>query len=128
MNTTIFLPVNNEILLSKMRSVLSKDEIDRIIDSVKTVDNETKWPENKRQRSAYFDEVLRGNNTQNIFNLASRLHLENLNLAKMGKKPLSCDHNAMLQAEWLIENEFSFVLKIPNEAVREYIIAKLNNS
>ena len=47
-NSTVFVPVNNEKLTSKMRYVLTKEEIDAKIRAIPEVQEE--WMEDERER------------------------------------------------------------------------------
>ena len=122
-NTLIFVPSDSEILVSRMRRILTKDEIDNVIADVKN-DN-IEWPEGKKERLSYFQSILLSDQPVELLRLASCIHIKSGELEKNGKKLLSADVNALEQAEKLVENEFSFVLGINASEVSEYIRSKI---
>ena len=123
-STTIFVPTDNELLVSRMRKILTKEEIDSIIVSIdkETVD----WIEDKKERANHFNEIIKNDDPTELLRLASCIHLKRIELAEKGKKLLASDSNILENVERLVENEFAFVLKIAPESVSAYIREKLN--
>lgn len=123
-STTIFVPTDNELLLSRMRKILTKEEINEIIVSF---DKElVDWPEDKKERANYFGEIVKKDNPAELLQLAGAIYVKREELNARGKKLLASDNNILEQIERLIENEFSFVLKIAPERVSDYIKERLS--
>ena len=61
-----------------------------------------------------------------FLSLAAAIYGKRDELAQKGKRLLSTDKNILEQIERLIENEFSFVLKIAPERVSDYIKERLS--
>ena len=124
-STTIFVPKANELLLSKMRRLLTKDEIDGLIFSIG--DNEQIWIDDRKQRLDHFSEVLKRNDPLELLRTVGCIYLRKQQLESAGnnKKLSLSDLGVLEQAEKLIENEFSFVLGIPASGVGVYIREKL---
>lgn len=115
----IYVPSGNEILMSKMRRLLSKEEIDRII--VSTEKDDLHWIDDRKERAAAFYEILKRCDQKELFRLVKCIYLQQAELNKIGKKLSSSDESIMKQAEELISNELEFVLQIPASKVGEYI-------
>ena len=124
-STTIFVPTDNELLVSKMRRILSKEEIDSAILSI--YKDKIEWIDDKKERVNCFNEILKGDDPVQLLRMAGCIYVKREELVAKGKKLLSADASIFEQTEKLIENEFSFVLQIMPEKVSEYIKETLNN-
>lgn len=121
--STIYLPVDNEVLLSKIRKVMSKDEIDALIDSIS--DRSIGWIEDNRERSENFNKILDTGDRSDIMTLIKTLYLQKQQRANDGKKLRSSDEAVMTRAEKLLYEEFALVLDIKKDEVVSYIAARL---
>lgn len=70
-SSTLFVPTQNEMLVSRMRAVLSSDEIKDIL-SQKT-DNEI-WIDNKAERCEKIKEIISGGDCMKLVELIRRMH------------------------------------------------------
>ena len=117
----IFVPVDNPMLVAQMRPVLSVAEIDKAILSVKNT-NMT-WIDDRKRRMEQFQRILIRRDERELLLLVSCLYLR----GKENPKGLSsADAQIQKLAETMIEQEFSFSLKIHAQSVGEYIRKKLN--
>ena len=119
-NARIYVPTDSQELLEKMRPVLSAEEIDRIIESVR--DQDIPWISDRKQRTARFREILSGMDERELILMAGCLHQQSIENAR----GLSAGDAAILKkAETAIEQEFSFSLKMNAQGVGAYIREKL---
>lgn len=117
-NATIYLPRDNPKALSRIRPVLTKEEIDAIISSVR--DDQIPWPNDRKVRIAQFQHILSRRDTRELLMLASCLH------KRRREKGLPAGELEMLhKAEGMIEQEFSFALNIQREYIGQYIRDRL---
>lgn len=122
----IFVPAENEGLVSKMRDLMTKEEIDSLI--LDTKDREIKWDTNRRYRNENFHEILsRGVHSDMLLMIRCIIRKKH-ELMEIGKKLPTTDNNTLKSAEKLIQEEFSYVLKIDNTEVEGYIKDTLNIS
>lgn len=117
----IFVPADNQTLIDQMRPVLSPEEIDRIILSVK--DQSLTWEKDRKARSARFQEILSRRDERELLMLISCLYLKSKETAN-GLS--STDTQILKKAELIIEQEFAFSLKISMQSVGIYIRKKLD--
>lgn len=119
-NIRIFVPMGNPHLAERMRPVLSPVEIDQTILSVK---NQTlQWIDDCKQRAAMFRKILLQRDERELLLLVSCLYLK----SREGPKALSASDVQILKAaEEIIEQEFSFSLKISTQQIGSYIREKL---
>ena len=111
---TIYLPRGNLKALSRMRPVLTKEEIDAIIFSVR--EEQIPWPNDRKVRIAQFQQILSRRDTRELLMLASCLH------KRKTEKGLPASELEMLhKTEGMIEQEFSVALNICKEEIGQYI-------
>lgn len=119
-NSSVFIPADNEKLLSKMKPVLTKDEIDGIIHE--TVSCCPEWIENENERKLYFSGILAGGSRKELILLIKTIYEHRRELTEKGKKLHACDEVTFKEAEALLYDEFAYVLGIKPTEVVFYIM------
>ena len=114
--STIFVPVNNQKLVSKMREPMTKDEINAML--VRMKDRTLEWEKDVRFRTESFHEILNNGVNQDLILMIRCLHRKR---QELGKKLPARDSNTLKTAERLVEEEFAHVLHIKCEEVSDYI-------
>ena len=117
--STIFVPVNNQKLVSKMRELMTKDEINAML--VRMKDRTLEWEKDVRCRTESFHEILSNGVNQDLILMIRCLHRKRQELVQLGKKLPARDSNTLKTAERLVEEEFAHVLHIKCEEVSDYI-------
>lgn len=117
--STIFVPVNNQKLVSKMRELMTKDEINAML--VRMKDRTLEWEKDVRFRTESFHEILSNGVNQELILMIRCLHRKRQELVQLGKKLPARDSNTLKTAERLVEEEFAHVLHIKCEEVSDYI-------
>ena len=117
--STIFVPVNNQKLVSKMRELMTKDEINAML--VRKKDRTLEWEKDVRFRTESFHEILSNGVNQDLILMIRCLHRKRQELVQLGKKLPARDSNTLKTAERLVEEEFAHVLHIKCEEVSDYI-------
>ena len=113
-NATIYLPWDNPKALSRIRPILTKEEIDAIIFSVR--EEQIPWPNDRKVRTVQFQQILSRRDTRELLMLASCLH------KRKTEKGLPASELEMLhKTEGMIEQEFSVALNICKEEIGQYI-------
>lgn len=116
----IYLPVDHPKTRERIRPILSPEEIDEILRSVK--DQQMLWIDDRKQRLAQFQNILSRRDQRELLLLASCLYRKSV---ENGKGLSSGDQEILRKAESLIEQEFAFALKINKNNIGEYIREKL---
>lgn len=117
-STTIYLPAGNPKVQTRMRPVLTREEIDAIILSVKN--DQMPWVVDRKLRLAQFQQILSRRDTRELLLLASCLHRR---LTEKGL-PIS-ELDILHKVEGMIEQEFSFALNISKGSIGQYIRDRL---
>ena len=120
---TIFVPVLNDRLTAKMQRVLSKDEIEALIESMPNED--TLWIENEMQRKERYKEIVsRGDRTE-LVGMIKALYLHQQKQLAKGRKLHSADERLLREAEKMLYDEIAMVLHIKPDQVVSYISRQL---
>ncbi len=121
-----YYTADNEEILSKMRSILSKEQI---LDIVHSLPGETvEWEEDNKVRGEYYNEVFEKGDRRELLLLIKNLYNHKKERKEEGKKLWTIDENAMKHAESLVYEEFGTVLGIPQEEVVDFIIAEVGKA
>lgn len=122
-NATVFVPANNEMLMAKVHPVLSREEIDALIDSVSG--EEFLWIEDHNERKTEFQKILVGGDRRELLAMIRCLYLRRQQLYENGKRLRSNDDQILRDAEKLLNDEFSLILNIAPHEVAEYIRSRI---
>lgn len=118
-SSTLYIPTDNERLNKKMRYVLTKEEIDEILQDV--CQQELMWEEDKKVRQERNKQVLQEKDQEKMLLLVSCIYLKKQELEENGKKMNTTDENVLRELEHYINEEFAFSLHLPVGQVGEYI-------
>ncbi|MDO4302177.1 MAG: CarD family transcriptional regulator [Clostridia bacterium] len=121
--TVIYVPRENDRLVSKMKKVLSKEEIDELI--FKTKNTELIWYADEKVRKDKYNAILSEGDRGKILQLINALYINKTEREAIGKKMYACDEKIMKEAERLIHEEFAVVLNIKPDEVVDYIVNKI---
>lgn len=124
--SSVFVPVGNEKLESKMKKILSADEINELISSMP--EEEGIWIENETERKASYSEIIRSNDRHAMIRLIKTLYLRRESLKSEKKKLRLFDERFLHEAESILYDEFSYVLNIEKEQVVPFICNKIEIS
>ena len=118
----IYVPMDNEALVSKMRPVLSREEVDRLIASLDEIP--TAWEEDPQARKASFDALLHSNDCRNLIVLIKTLYAHKERRQADGKTLHVSDESYLREAQRLLYDEFAGALDIQPTQVHAYIQSK----
>lgn len=125
-NTVIYVPIECEKLVSKMKKVLSVEEINNLINEVKNT--VPIWYDNEKVRKEKYNDIISEGDRVKILQLINTLYINKQERKSMGKKMYVSDEKIMKAAEKLIYEEFAVVLNIKPEEVVPYIIEKIEEA
>lgn len=122
-SSVIYVPVENQQLVAKMRPVLSREEVDRLIDDMPDIP--TAWEEDPQARKASFDALLRSNQCRDLIILIKTLHAHKERRQADGKTLHVADETFLREAQRLLYDEFAGALELQPAQVQAYIENKL---
>ncbi len=121
--STIFVPVNNERLTSKMRDVMHPEDIYSLVKSMP--DEECEWVEPETLRVEQYKKILEKGNRRELVKLIKALYAHQQEQKDIGKKLHINDERLMKEAEKMLYDEFAYVLNIKREQVLPFIVRQI---
>ena len=118
-NSTVYVPVDNEALTSKMRRILNKDEILEIIHS--SSESPDILIENDTERREKFTDIIHSGNRKDLLILIRSLYLHKEHQQSNGRKFHIADERVFKEAERILYDELSYTLEIPADEVVKFI-------
>lgn len=114
-----YIPVSSQAATSKLHPLMSKDELSSLLASVKGED--TPWIADENSRKQHYRVLMSGLDRKAMLCTVGAVLRQKDKQQALGKKLHLCDENFLRDAQKLIAGEFSLVLGIPKEDVRQYI-------
>ena len=122
-SNTFFIPADNEKAISKIRKAISKEEAEKIIDSMPHC--ETNWIENEEQRKELYREILNSGDCRRIVKMVREIYFHKEKIKDSKKRLHITDENALKSAESLLHDELAYALGIEKEQVTQYITERI---
>lgn len=121
--STFFVPVDNENLTSKMKKVLSPQEIHNIIHSMPQED--LIWIDDDAERKEKYNEILKSGDRTGLVRIIKTLYFRQKQLKENRKKLHMADERFMKEAEKMLYEEFAYVLNIDQDQVIPFIAEEM---
>ena len=122
-NAEVLVPKNNVTLVSKMRKVLSKEEIMAIIRQMPQ--EEVIWIDNEEVRKEKYKAIISEGDRMQLVRLIKTLHLHKEKQKKSGRKLHIADERLLKDAEHMWYDEVAFVLDLSQNEVVSFITQQL---
>lgn len=119
-NSLTYVPLENEMLTSQMKPLLTKDEVIAVIKESK-VAPPLEWIDDNRARSEFYKKLLSTSDRLKLLLMIDAVYKTGVRREAEGKKNYIADENSMHRAEKLIATEFALVLGIPENEVKAFI-------
>ena len=121
---TIFAPIDNEYVLKKMRKLLTKKEIDGLIDSMP--DKDPTWISNENERKEQYKNIIASGDHLELIKLIKALYAHKKAREADGKRLHMSDERFFKEAEQILYDEFQYVLKLRNkDELMIYILKRI---
>ena len=121
--TRYYVPTQNQVALSKLRPMLTRDELEALLVSEQT--HRESWIADENQRKQHYRELINSGDRAALIGMICMLHEHKESQLAAGRKFHLCDENFLRDAQKLLNSEFSLVLGIPQAEVAAYIEKKL---
>lgn len=118
--TRYYVPKNNKCALSKLKPMLTLEELKTILSKVKS--HEIAWISDEGQRKQRYKDLITSGDRVALIEMIHALHKHKQQQATAGRKFHLCDENFLRDAEKLLTVEISLVLDLPQSEVADYII------
>lgn len=118
--STLFVPTQNKELVDKMRVMMTVDEVNDILSNLSKDENE--WIEDKNDRIIACKKIIASGDCAKLVKLIRSIHIHEEKQNKKGKRLHISDERVLKEAEKMICDEFSIVLKIDREQVMPLVL------
>lgn len=119
-SSTLFVPTDNQLLLGKMKKILSVQEIYDLIAAISN--EELMWIDNEQERIRCYQDILKSGNRLEIMRVIKTLYEHQEKLKTTNKKFHVADEKILKSAECILHEEFAYVLDIKKEQVIPFIL------
>ncbi len=122
--STVYIPVETVKVRPKIRLALSREQVQKIIDSLEN--NEPVKTDNDNHRRLLFKEILASGDAGEIGRVLTTIYNLKTKLRKTGKKIKVSDERIIKETERSVFAEFAFSLGISPEEIPAYIDDRIN--
>lgn len=120
---TLFVPVNNENLVRKMKRLMTQPQLDEVLNAVSSKDVE--WNSNEAVRKEEFRNTISFGNVSEILILLKSIWIHRRMQNSKGRKLHISDEMYLREAEKMIKEEISTVIGVEQDEVIPYIKNKI---
>lgn len=120
---TIFVPIDNPLLSSKLYNLLTQEEMIVLINNIPN--EELLWFDNETERKEQYKKIMSEGNRNNVSRIIKTLRQRRSNQQKAGKKLRSSDEYALKEAEKLLYDEIAFIFHLEPQNVVPFIEEKI---
>ena len=121
--STFYVPTWNEKALGKMRKVMTKEDVDALIDSIPR--RNPTWIENENERKDAYRKTLASGDQAAIISMVQALFLHKKQREAEGKRLHMSDEYFMKDAEQILYNEWQYVLNVDKDGLMAYILNRI---
>ena len=120
-----YVPTQNQIAVSKLRPMLTKDELEALF--LNPSCRENIWIPDEGRRKLRYRELINGGDRTALICMIRCLNQHKESQLAAGRKFHLCDENFLKDAKKVLNSEFSYVLGIPTGEVGAYLENKISN-
>lgn len=119
-----YIPVGNEAAVSKLRPLMTREEILTLLHSDAV--HQDVWVDDENQRKLRFRELLNCGDRSQVLSMIFCLHQHKQKQLDLGRKFHQCDEGFLKDAEKLVNAEFAHVLGLEPGQVAGYILQEMS--
>lgn len=113
-----YVPTQNPAAVAKLRPILSQQELESLL---RGTDTDQAWIEDENQRKLRYRQLLDCGDRAALVSMVHSLYKHKDAQLAAGRKFHLCDENFLKDAQKLLDSEFSLVLNIEQDEVRQYV-------
>lgn len=117
------VPSENPVAMSKVRKILTREELDNLFQSDQV--RQFQWITDENTRKQKYKELITGADRAALLGMIHVLHQHKKEQIEVGRKFHQCDENFLNDAQKLLREEFSLVLQINPDCVEQYVLDAL---
>lgn len=113
------VPTHNSAAMSKLRQVLSAEELEALFQSHEVL--EDRWIQDENRRKQTYRELIGSGDRTALMGMVSTLYRHKAAQAAAGRKCHLCDENFLRDAEKLLASEVSLVMGLDTDDAKDYL-------
>ena len=117
--TRFYVPVHNQAAVAKLHPLLTKQELDSLLQSAATEHND--WITDENLRKQHYRTMIGSGDRIALIGMIQALYKHKSNQLASGKKFHLCDENFLRDAQKLLSGEIAIVLGISQNEATDYI-------
>lgn len=117
------VPTHNEKAMAKLRPMLTKEELEAMLQDPKI--QQDCWIQDENRRKQTYRDLIGSGNREQLAQMVHTLYRHKRQLALTGKRCHLCDDNFLRDAERLLIHEAALVLDTDPDQAKAYIREKL---
>lgn len=121
--SSVYVPCDNEMLVARMRPLLTREEIDCLLSDADDV--KLAWVDDRNERGLMYRTTLSSGDRKELIRLLCCLMRKKRERIDIGKRLSTMDENTLQECVRLVQEEFSMVLDIAVNEVGPYIAERL---
>ena len=125
-SATCFVPTWNEKAWGKMRKVMTKKDVDALIDAMPN--KKPIWIEDENARKETYKQILASGDQAAIISMMQALFAHKREREAAGKRLHMSDEHFMKDAEQLLYNEWQYVLNVDKAGLMAYIFQRIERN
>ena len=123
---TCYVPTWNEKALAKMRRVMTKQEVDALIDAMPN--KSPTWIANEKDRKEAYKNILASRDQAAIISMVQALFYHKKEREAEGKRVHMSDEHFLKDAEQLLYSEWQYVLNVDKAGLMSYIFDRIERN
>lgn len=122
-NAKYLVPTHNAAAMAKIKNMLSREELEALLDSAEV--RRDGWIRDENQRKQTYRELISSGDRSRLMQMVHTLYCHKASQAAAGRKCHLCDENFLRDAEKLLVSEIAIVLQMESDVAKQYIRSKL---
>ena len=118
------VPTHNAVAMGKIRNMLSREELEALMDSEEVLADV--WIKDENQRKQLYRELISSGDRARLTQMVRTLYCHRKAQLAAGKKCHLCDENFLRDAEKLLASEIALVMELSQEDAKNYLRLQLN--
>ena len=118
-NSTVMVPVDNEVLVSRIYPILTKEQANKLITELPDI--QTDWIQNDRERYPEYKNRIISGDRHKIFGVLITLKKRQKHQMISGRKLRSLDEKLLRDAQKTLYTELAYVLDVSQDEIPRII-------
>lgn len=118
--TRYLVPTQNQAAVSKLKPMLTRQELDALIRSDDV--QKDAWIDDENRRKQTYRELINSGDRKSLIQMVGSLRRRKKEQLAAGRKFHQCDENFLRDGEKLLSSEFAMVLGIAPDQVGQYLM------